>query len=151
MRVNPVVPVTKRRFANPWAELDYLCKKIRYWLYIRKNKTYAHRYLDRLEGVLKELPENNEAILREEALALLKELQGKIAEAIAHRKREIKLMTQLHKEASSPTYAASTKAYMLQDRGNFALQERQSILRALKEMEIPGRGKVSEKVQRTMM
>ena len=29
-------PNTQRSFASPWAELDYLCAKVRYWLYRRK-------------------------------------------------------------------------------------------------------------------
>jgi len=31
-------PTTLRRFTHPWTELDYLCKKVRYWLYVRKDK-----------------------------------------------------------------------------------------------------------------
>jgi hypothetical protein len=134
-------PITKRRFANPWGELDYLCKKLRYWLYTRKQKTKAKRYLDRLERVLHDLPENDLAIIREEGFALLFELKGKIGESIAHRKREIQLMERLHKEAKSPTVAERTRAYMLRDRDTAALQERRALLVALEKAKAkPGEG-----------
>jgi hypothetical protein len=124
-------PLTQRSFANCWGELDYLCNKLRYWLYIRKQKTRAKRYLDRLERVLDDLPENELAIIREEGLALLYELKGKIGESIAHRKREIQLMERLHREAQSPKYAESTRAYMLRDRDVTVLQERRALLKTL--------------------
>jgi hypothetical protein len=127
----PKPPTTKRRFGNIWGELDYLCKKIRYWLYTRKQKTRAKRYLDRLERVLHNLPENDLAILREEGLALLYELKGKVGESITHRRREIELMEHLHRSAESPQCAESTRAYMLRDRGITDLQQRRAILEAL--------------------
>jgi hypothetical protein len=133
-------PQNQRRFTNGWGELDYLCKKIRYWLYSRKEEAGATRYVDRLEKVLHNLPKNDLAILREEALAMLAELKGKLADAVVHREREIRLMERLHKEAQSPRYPASTKAYMLQNRDRAALQERRQILEALKKKR---RGKVA--------
>ena len=78
------------------------------------------------------LPKNDLAIVREEALALLPELQGDVSAAIVHREREIKLTERLHKEAQSPGYTDSTRSYMLRDRGAFYLQERRAILAALK-------------------
>jgi hypothetical protein len=66
-------------------------------------------------------------------LALLYELEGKLSEAIAHRKREIQLMERLHGEAQSPEYADSTRAYMLRDRDADVLMERRALLEALKE------------------
>lgn len=124
-------PATNSRPVDLWSELDNLCKKTRYWLYRRKEKTKAKRYASRLEQVLGALPANDLAILRAEGLALLSELKGKIDEAIAHRQREIALMAQLHAEARSPKYALSTKSYMLRGRDSAALQERQYILEAL--------------------
>ena len=124
-------PITQRSFANVWGELDYLCKKIRHWLYARKQKAKAKRYVDRLEQVLSDLPGNDMAIIREEGLALLCELEGKVDEAIAHRKREVQLMERLHKVARSPSYAESTRTYMLRNRDTAALNERQAILESL--------------------
>jgi hypothetical protein len=103
MTRNPSQPPTNHRDSrDPWGDLDYLCKKVRYWLYTRRRNANAKRYQGRLKQALRKLPENNRAILREEGLALLCELEGKIGEAIAHRKREIRLMERLHREAESP-------------------------------------------------
>jgi hypothetical protein len=125
-------PLTQRSFANMWGELDYLCRKVRFWLYTRKEKGRARRYLERLERVLDDLPENDLAIIRQEGLALLSELKGKVGESIAHRTKEIDLMERLHREAQSPKYAGSTRAYMLRDRDITVLQERRAILESLK-------------------
>jgi hypothetical protein len=123
--------MTQRRFANTWGELDYLCKKIHYWLYSRKQKTSARRYRNRLERVLQDLSENNSTILRQEGLALLHELKGEIGESIAHRKQEIELMERLHKESRSAKYADNTRAYLLRDRDVSDLKERRAILETL--------------------
>jgi hypothetical protein len=136
IRKKPEPPVTRRRFANSWGELDYLCKKIRYWLYTRKQKVRAERFLERLERVLSDLPENDLAIVRQEGLALLCELKGEIGESIAHRRQEIDLIERLHEEAQAPGYADSTRAYMLRDRDTKALQERRAILEALKKAQV---------------
>lgn len=128
----PKPPNTRRSFANSWGELDYLCQKIRFWLYARKQKTRAERYLDRLARVLRELPENDDAIIREEGLALFYELKGELGSAIAHREREIRLTERLHTEALSPRYADDTRSYMLRNRETVDLQERRAILESLK-------------------
>ena len=125
-------PNTQRSFVNIWGELDYLCQKIRFWLYARKQKTGAARYLDRLGRILRELPENDAAIIREEGLALFYELKGELRSAIAHREREIRLTERLHSDAQSPRYAPSTRSYMLRNREIVDLQERRAILETLK-------------------
>ena len=122
-------PKTRRRFVNCWDELDYLCKKIRYWLYLEKRSDIARRYLGRLDSILKALPKNSIAILREEGLALLYELRGKTTKAIKHRRREIDLMQQLHQESRSAS--KDTAAYMLRDRNLLDLEHRRAILKAL--------------------
>ncbi len=131
----PKPPSTQRTFASVWAELDYLCRKTRYWLYDRREKSAAMRYFERLGRVLRELPRNEVAILREEGLALLSELKGNMSDAISHRTREIKLMERLHREASSPKYTATTRDYMFQDRDVSALRQRREILHALEQVE----------------
>lgn len=133
-----MVPITQRRFVNIWAELDYLCTKTRYWLYTRKERAKAERYLDRLKRVLHDLPENDLAIIREEGLALLAKLEGEFGEAIAHRQREIQFMERLLQEAQSPRDTNGTKAYMLRDRGRAALRQRVAILDALKKKKADG-------------
>ncbi|MGH7140186.1 MAG: hypothetical protein ACREHD_30985, partial [Pirellulales bacterium] len=57
----------------------------------------ARRYRRRLEKSIGELPDNDLAILREEAMALLHELADEIPQAIQHREREIELIERLHK------------------------------------------------------
>jgi hypothetical protein len=127
--VNP--PTTKRKFANIWGELDYLCTKVRFWLYTRRQRPKALLFLDRLERTLQSLPENNAAIIREEAMALVCELNGDISKSILHRKREIRLMERLHREAKSPRYDESTRKYLLYNRDANALNERRAILESL--------------------
>ena len=129
-------PTTQRKFAGPWAELDYLCKKIHYWLYTRKKKPRAERYRDRLEQVIDDLPENDLAIIRYEALALLHELRGNLSQAILCRTREIELIERLHVLARSPRHDERTRAYMLQNCGEEALQHRRDILQSLKDQKL---------------
>jgi chorismate mutase len=132
MRTKLGPPSTRRRFLSPWSELDYLTKKISYWLYTRKQQAQAAHFLNRLERVVGELPEDDRAILREEGLALVAELKGRLDDAIAHREREIELMERLHEEARSPRYAESTRAYMLRDRDAVILKQRRALVEALK-------------------
>jgi hypothetical protein len=54
----PKPPPTERTFPDPWKELDYLCRKMSYWLYIRRRQSVAERYLSRLARGLKQLPHN---------------------------------------------------------------------------------------------
>lgn len=131
-------PRTQRTFSSAWGELSYLCSKIHYWLYTRTQRSSAGRYLRRLRRALRDLPDNDMAIIREEALALRCELEGELRKAIAHRQREVQLMERLHAEARSPHYADSTRAYMLRDRDDATLQERRAILEALKKAAIEG-------------
>jgi hypothetical protein len=128
-------PVTKRSFVSPWVELDYLCKKIHYWLYVRKNKARADRYQDRLEQVLKVLPnsDDNLAIIRQEGWALLHELKDEASQSILFRTREIELIERLHELARSPRHDEKARAYMLQGRDAVALQARRDILHSLKQ------------------
>jgi hypothetical protein len=136
-------PSTRRTFANAWGELDYLCKKIRYWLYARKQAAGADRYTDRLEQLLRQLAEHDTAIIRHEGLALLHELKGEVADAIKHRKKEIALMERLHKEAELPNCSASTRVYMLRGRDEAALKERLAILESLQARARPQRNHVN--------
>jgi len=123
---------TQRIFRSPWIKLDYLCRKVRYWLYERQSQASAQRYLRRLAQTLKALPQNNEAILRLECLALLAEIKGDIDSAVQYREREIQLMEQLHRDAETGEYSDETRAYMLADRGGDALMERRTILQGLR-------------------
>lgn len=123
--------MTSQTTAKLWGELSDLCQKARYWLYTRQDKAKAAPYADRLQDVLSELPANDLAIVRAEALALISELRGKTKEAIAHRQREIELMMRLQADAKSPSYDESTRTHLLRGRGEADLQKRRSILVAL--------------------
>jgi hypothetical protein len=124
-------PPTKRSFANPWGELDYLCRKLRYWLYTHSDKGRAERFVGRLEAVLRKIPEENSAILRQDALAILCEMKGQIGQAIAYRESEIALMLRLHELARQEEHAPDVRNYMLKDRGLAELRLRQKILKSL--------------------
>ncbi|HEX3314702.1 MAG TPA: hypothetical protein VHR72_07400 [Gemmataceae bacterium] len=124
-------PPTKRSFANPWGELDYLCRKLRYWLYTRSDKGRAERFVGRLEKVLRKVPEESSAILRQEALAILCEMKDQIGHAIAYRQSEIELMLRLQELARSEDHRPEVRNYMLKDRGPAELRDRQKILKSL--------------------
>ena len=36
-------PKSRRTFANVWAELDYLCRKISFWLYKKRKAANSQR------------------------------------------------------------------------------------------------------------
>ena len=108
--------MTERRFANHWAELDYLCKKDRTWLHTRQKRLYARRYLDRLRPVFEGIAQEIHAILREEGYALLCELKS-------CNYREISVMSRLLKDAESPGMLQALKTYMLKDRDENAIIE----------------------------
>ena len=133
-------PSTRRRFRTAWGELQYVCDKIHYWLYTRKDKTSARRYLGRLARILSELPTDDLAILRAEGLALLHELKGETSAAIKHRQREIELMKELHEEVASGGQNEKMAASILVGRDRNAMQERTAILRALEEGSQPPDG-----------
>ncbi|MBI1830176.1 MAG: hypothetical protein HYR84_01850 [Planctomycetes bacterium] len=140
MKLKEKPPITRRRFASLWVELEYLCRKVHYWLYTRKNATRADQYRDRLQAVLSDLPRNDIAIIRQEGHALLCQLNGNVGKAIRHRTREIELIERLHEIASDPKYDDGTRAYMLQGHDAADLQERRKILESLKLQKRGGNG-----------
>jgi hypothetical protein len=134
---NQQPPKTQRRFPTQWGELDYVCKRIHFWLYHRESQHAASRYLSRLEGILKRLPKDDLAILRQEGLALLHELKGQTSGAIDHRQREIQLTERLHKSVRKSVecgdYDDSMAASILAGRDGAVLEQRRAVLRALQE------------------
>jgi hypothetical protein len=126
---------SQMRSHTGWAELDYLCKKLHYWLHVRKEKGRAKRFLPRLERVLEELPENDLAIDRAEGLALFHELKGNNGLAIKYRRREIELIEMAHKSVGESLkaghYGKSTAASILADRNLTSLAARRAILKGL--------------------
>jgi len=126
------VPATRRVFGSNWVELDYLCKKIHYWLYVRNRRSRAQRFLQRLKRVLAEIGDDDYAIVRQEGLAQFHELKEDFGSAIFHREEEIRLTELLHKDVQTHDYDAETKAYMLQRRGDSDLKKRREILESLR-------------------
>jgi hypothetical protein len=126
----------RRKSQTLWGELQSICTKIHQLRYGKGNKaSSASRYLPRLDRILRELPPNDMAILREEGLAQLYELKGNQRAAIKHRKREIELMKKLQEEVKNGAYDKKTKAWILANRDQKALQERRDILQKLEQKE----------------
>lgn len=146
----PKPPKTQRRFGTIWGELEYVCKRVHFWLYRRKSKTSARRYLNRLDRILVKLPDSDLAILREEGLALLHELKGQLSGAMEHRQREIQLTERLHNSVRQSVQAGDYDdrmgASILVGRDAAALEERRTILRALQEQQNSSRaaGKIEK-------
>jgi hypothetical protein len=86
---------------------------------------------------MKQLPENDLAIIRQEGAALLSELKNDYDSAIQYRKKEIELTERAQKSVQESVdrgdYDARTAAWILQDRDSKALEERRAILRALEQ------------------
>ena len=77
-----------------------------------------------------QLPENDLAIVRQEAAALLSELKGDLDSAIEHRKKEIELTERAQKSVQESVkrgdYDAETAAWALQGRDSKALEKRRA-------------------------
>ncbi|HVA51560.1 MAG TPA: hypothetical protein VNH11_34785 [Pirellulales bacterium] len=119
-----------------WRELGEVCQRVHRHLYENGNKTAARRYRRRLEKLTRELPDNDLAILREEALALLHELDDDIPEAVRHREREIELIERAHDSVRESIRSGRCDegmgASILADWNQPVLDERREILRGLR-------------------
>lgn len=122
--------------ATIWGELSEVCERVHYHLYESGNETAAKRYRLRLRRIIGDLPDNDVAILKEEALALLCELTQDLARAVEHRQREIELIERLHASVRHSVEAGEYNRRMgksiLADWDRRALSERRAILRRLK-------------------
>ncbi|HUY36969.1 MAG TPA: hypothetical protein VMV69_29895 [Pirellulales bacterium] len=96
-----------------------------------------------MKRVLEELPQNDAAIVREEGLALLHELNNDIARALRHRAREIQLTERLHdsvrESRQAGEYDERMGASILAGRDAKVLRQRRAILKALITKQISGR------------
>jgi hypothetical protein len=121
----------------PWGELARLCRAIRKLWYPSRSTALAEPYLSQLGRILERIPEDDPAIIRQEALAWFHQLRGEYAAAIKHRREEIRLIEWLHDDVrrclESGTYDQSVARYALQGRGQRGLQDRLAILRTLEE------------------
>jgi hypothetical protein len=82
-----VMPQTQRRFGHAWAEIAYLCTKVRYWLYARQDRARARRYAARLNRLLRaqSRAEVEAAIVGRFGLSLCEELNGRLSAAAEQR------------------------------------------------------------------
>lgn len=133
-----VAPVNKSASSlgnGMWGELSALCCKLHRLLYESGNRAAARRHRLKLAGLIAALPDDEAAIIRVEAMALLDELENRKKQAIAHRRKEIMLMKRLHasvaKSVEEGRYDVRTAESILIERGADALRQRQGILKAL--------------------
>jgi hypothetical protein len=118
-------------------EVAALCRKVHSLLYTDSDVAAANRYLGKLKKAVQRAPRSPLAIVRQEALALVHELQGNLARAIVHREREIQLTKRLHasftKAIRDGRYGDSTAAELLaySGRDKRYLQERRAVLKRL--------------------
>ena len=90
-------PLTRRKFAGHWDEIDYLYHKLLYWFYECGDRRQAKPYGDRLERLLDEFCPDDHVIVPEECRSLICEVRGDLPGAIKHRENEIRLIKRLHR------------------------------------------------------
>ena len=115
----------------PWDQLARLCRRIHKKLYVKRDRASALDDLHLLERLLHDLPQNDEAIVKQEALALSCELRNDIPGAIKYREKEIERIEKLHEDVRIHDYDERTRAWILQHRGLDVLKERRAILKLL--------------------
>ncbi|MCB9914854.1 MAG: hypothetical protein H6828_06845 [Planctomycetes bacterium] len=115
-----------------WHELRWICRHLHHLLYRRGDAVEAMKYQARLEELAAELPVEVEAILHAEALALVHELRGEWAEALARREQEMAMMNKLMESLRQDGASPETLRYALQDRGPLDYEARQEIAQELR-------------------
>jgi hypothetical protein len=125
MKAKP--PLKRRKFANDWDEIEYLYRKLLYWLYEREDAGKAKPYAERLKALLAATDPGHESILGEECWSLIFEARGEISKAIERRENEIRLMRRLHELAS----ASKNKSIALEGRGYDDMSDRLDLLATL--------------------
>ena len=94
--MNMSCPRNRKKFNHKWDELDYLCEKIFYHIYVGRSKSSANRFASRAEVLLSDIDEDCGAILYYTANALLSELSGNIKESAKYRILEIEKTIELY-------------------------------------------------------
>ncbi len=116
----------------PWAKLAALCRRIHQKLYVKRDLASALHEVDLLDRLLDDIPhDDNEAVAKQEAMALSCELRNDIPGAIKHRKREIELIEKLHEDVHIHDYDERTRDWTLQHRDLNVLRERRALLKLL--------------------
>jgi hypothetical protein len=144
----------RRTRAILWDELATVCKKIHRLWYVKRNRPAAKRYLTKLARIMKKLPQDKNAIIRAEGMALLHELRGDLDSALKWRRKEIRLTELAQKSVRDSVNAGHYDQRMadsiLKDRDAACLQERQAILQALvDERAVLGKGRGKQVPQRS--
>lgn len=121
-----------------WGKLSLLCERMRFSWYVKHDARMSKRLARNIGQVLKDLPQSRLAIIRQEALALVNEVNGDIQSAIKHRKREIELIGRLHHEVEKSLQQRKTTKKManriLGSRSARGLQKRQAIVQKLERL-----------------
>ena len=114
-----------------WGELAELCHEAHDLLYVQGKAEEARARVPRLERILAALPSDDRelAIVYWEALALVAELNGRVDQAVEHRRREIELTQRLHQLVAD----GIDQPYVLRGRDEACLEARRKILRSLLE------------------
>ena len=124
---------TSSNIDNVWLRIFRLCRKLHKQVYEESNADLAKENLPELDTLLTQLPCNVEAIVHAEALALYYELTGNIAQAIAQRNREIKLMEELFFDIQRNNYSHEVKSILLDGRNIQDLDYRKKIVTELEQ------------------
>jgi hypothetical protein len=122
----PKPPPDRRTFSDARDELEYLFHKLLYWLYEREAPRRARHFAERLERLLGQTAAE-ESIFAEECRALVAEAKGNLREAIAHREKEVDLITRLHKLSLQTSH----QDYVLNQYGYDDLSDRLDLLAIL--------------------
>ncbi len=121
------IPISRRKFASGWDEVQYLRLKLLYWLYERESLRKARAFGGRLERLLDAISPDESAILAEECRSLLWEARGDLSKAILHRENEVRLMRRLHEVSQGKSWEYIAR----HGRGYDALSDRLDLLAVL--------------------
>jgi hypothetical protein len=89
-------PPGRRTFADQRDQIDYLHRKLLYWLYEREDKARAHFFAERLGALLSKASPGHDAIFPEECWSLICEAKDDLPGALKHREHEVRLIKRLH-------------------------------------------------------
>jgi hypothetical protein len=134
-RRSPALPSSEsvaangRRYAHEWHEIEDLYFKILDAYYEDEDRQRALRFVPRLDELLHRYAADHGAILGEECWALVSELRGDMAAAIAYRRNQIRLIDKLWK--TLPGSPDMVRKAILQDYGPADLADRYDLLAGL--------------------
>ena len=116
------------RSKNIWGQLVDLCRIMHKSMYENRDEVEAKRQLPKVEALLEQTPNADEAIITAEAFALCHELRGELERAIWYRRREAELMERLYEDIRINNYDDDVKQALLEGRDKEDLEARKAIL-----------------------